>query len=106
VAAGVERDAAGREPDRLPVDVDGGAEHVDERDLGLGPLDFDMAGNVYSLSLGAGKASDPWGPATGTNKVVRGGGFNSDAKYLRAANREPATGPQAANTSFRCVRSK
>jgi formylglycine-generating enzyme required for sulfatase activity len=74
---------------------------------------FDMAGNVYewandwySLSLGAGKASDPWGPATGTNKVVRGGGFNSDARYLRAANREPATGPQSANTGFRCVRSK
>jgi len=48
--------------------------------------------------------SNPQGPATGTHKVVRGGGGTSGALYLRAANRV-APSPTGSDYyyGFRCV---
>ena len=56
---------------------------------------YDMAGNVwewvhdwYQLDLTTAKNTDPWGPTTGTNRVLRGGGYErSSPKYFRASVR-------------------
>jgi len=72
----------------------------------------DMAGNVYEwcqdwwqADLGKVPVTDPGGPASGTQKVIRGGAFNAYAYSIRAAFR----GPKAPNlrfieVGFRCVR--
>jgi sulfatase modifying factor 1 len=55
---------------------------------------YDMAGNVwewchdwYQLDLGANGVTDPWGPQNAPWRVIRGGGWNDVALYLRAAYR-------------------
>ncbi|MBI3851861.1 MAG: formylglycine-generating enzyme family protein [Verrucomicrobia bacterium] len=78
---------------------------------------YDMAGNVFercwdsyrtppypigSPYLGG---SDPRGPATGGDRVLRGGNWGSRAYYLRCAVRNFNTTHYAYyNTGFRCVR--
>ncbi|MDR3012921.1 MAG: formylglycine-generating enzyme family protein, partial [Chitinispirillales bacterium] len=65
----------------------------DPNELGL----FDMSGNVwewvsdwYGSTAYAGRESgvtDPTGPATGSNRVIRGGGWYSNARSCRVSNR-------------------
>ncbi|HOX47434.1 MAG TPA: SUMF1/EgtB/PvdO family nonheme iron enzyme [Myxococcota bacterium] len=75
---------------------------------------LDLAGNVWewcydyysSTYYGEQDAllTDPYGPAEGTNRVVRGGAFNSLPEALRTANRasrDPASGHL--DVGFRCA---
>ena len=72
---------------------------------------FDMAGNVYEWCwdwYGAPYAggNDPRGPDSGTQRIIRGGAWNSLATVERCASRvvtDPATGA-ADGIGFRCVR--
>jgi formylglycine-generating enzyme required for sulfatase activity len=53
-----------------------------------------MHGNVeewcqdWAKDYPAGAATDPTGPETGTYRIVRGGGWNEDARYCRSASRD------------------
>jgi formylglycine-generating enzyme required for sulfatase activity len=74
---------------------------------------LDMAGNVwewvndwhreyYGVSLG----SNPQGPATGQNRVLRGGSWDVSGINVRCANRVSLhPGNWNSNIGFRCVRS-
>jgi formylglycine-generating enzyme required for sulfatase activity len=73
---------------------------------------YDMSGNVwewchdwYTILLGTGDAIDPWGPATGTQRTVRSGGWDSNPRNMRSAFREAAipTIPYD-SVGFRCIR--
>ncbi len=77
---------------------------------------FDMAGNVsewcwdwydpnYYTSQ-SGVSSDPQGPLSGTNRVLRGGAYFQSAAYARCAFRGNSSPSQADFTGvgFRCVR--
>jgi formylglycine-generating enzyme required for sulfatase activity len=71
---------------------------------------FDMAGNVKEYvwdRYGAypGTVTDPLGAATGANRVVRGGGWNSAPSLCRAASRETiGAAAESSSVGFRLVR--
>jgi formylglycine-generating enzyme required for sulfatase activity len=72
---------------------------------------YDMHGNVWEWcwdwfgDYGSGAQSDPSGAVSGSNRVLRGGGWRSDARYLRSAFRDSNT-PEIRyyNYGFRLVR--
>jgi formylglycine-generating enzyme required for sulfatase activity len=72
---------------------------------------YDMLGNVwewcsdYSAGYGSQRAVDPAGPATGTERVGRGGSWSDDAWYARAAGRSADDpGYRYDNLGFRLAR--
>ena len=73
---------------------------------------YDLVGNVWKWTHDwwgdhtAGAVTDPEGPATGSNRVVRGGSWSRDARYLRSAVRfSNAPGNRDSNVGFRLSRS-
>jgi formylglycine-generating enzyme required for sulfatase activity len=71
---------------------------------------YDMHGNVFEWcqdwwldSLPGGIAIDPQGPATGTLRVARGGGWDYLARYCRSADREFSGSSGFGRIGFRVV---
>jgi formylglycine-generating enzyme required for sulfatase activity len=73
---------------------------------------YDMAGNVlewvndrYAQSLGSAPLTDPVGPASGTDRVQRGGSYSFNAEFARAAGRMTTkTGEHYDDFGFRVAR--
>ena len=91
-----------------------GVQAVGSLSAGASPYGaLDMAGNVVELVAdlyddkyySSSPASDPPGPATGKRYTGRGGGFKSDANYVRTSKRDwydPTD--TAVSLGFRCAR--
>lgn len=105
------------DPDCAHANLSGcsdGAMEVGSLAAGASPYGaLDMAGNVVEFVAdwydqayyAASPPADPMGPKSGTRHGGRGGGFKSNAQYLRAAKRDwyDAT-DAAASLGFRCAR--
>ena len=73
---------------------------------------FDMLGNVYEWTsdwygpyVAEGVQIDPQGPASGKDKVVRGGSWNSPPHYMKDSDRVFRTPDyRYADVGFRCVK--
>lgn len=74
---------------------------------------YDMHGNVWewcedrygSDYYASSPATDPVGPSTGAGRVVRGGGWNYDARWCRSAKRGSVPTGRSIYIGFRLVRS-
>jgi formylglycine-generating enzyme required for sulfatase activity len=106
--------------------TNGGASNPDLHGVGLGKASttgttgttgttagiYDMSGNAsewcwdwYATPYASGAATNPTGPTSGTNRVVRGGSFNQTETYCRNVTRENyAPYSTSANRGFRVVR--
>ena len=74
---------------------------------------YDMYGNVsewvqdWAGDYPSGSVTDPTGPASGKNRVVRGGSWQEDASIMPSAVRSSDTpGGQLPVTGFRVLRTK
>ncbi len=72
---------------------------------------YDMLGSVHEWchdwfeAFTADPADDPWGPATGSKRMIRGGAWNLRARVSRAAYRYSYnSGTSRSNIGFRPVR--
>jgi len=72
---------------------------------------YDMLGNAWEWchdwhdDYPTGSVEDPWGPASGSFRVVRGGSCEFDAKYSRASYRRRRLPSNRLGHGFRLVRS-
>jgi serine/threonine-protein kinase len=71
---------------------------------------LDMAGNVWEWvadrygDYPAGQRENPTGPKTGEYRVIRGGGWNNLARFVRSANRDwYSPSGRNGNVGFRCA---